>query len=272
MGRYCLLWCLVLAPAFVTPCCAAAAQGPDLPGENPLSVPYRQDQPLQPLEDLERHMTTVSILVALAALGVAVAALIWCQKLAESVTPLPTNTADADARERLTALANEFPSLHARVDHLRQCWQADTGKLESIVRQLEERTAGLEQGSAALAAISQDLDGLRDSRRNVESVLPQLQTKIVGLEQSCSSFATISKDLDSLRGSYGALDSVLRQLENRIVALEQGYSGLGTLSQDLESLRAFRSHVERVHAGIQKAFNGALAAAPSAVPPDVNAS
>ncbi len=204
-------------------------------------------------------MATVSILVALAALGVAVATLLWCQKLAQSVTDLPTNIADADARERLAALARESPSLHARVDHLRQCWQADTGKFESIVQQLEERTAGLEQGSATLAAISRDLDGLRDFRREVEPALQQLESKVVGLQQSYSNLATVSKDLDSLRDSRSAVESVLGQLEKRIAQLEQGYSSLGTLSQDLDSLRAFRDHVEHVHAGIQKAFNGSLA-------------
>ena len=221
MGRYCLLWFLVLAPELAAPRAAAASQGPGLPRANPLSVPYRQDQPQQPGEDLERHMATVSILMALVALGVAVATLVWCQKLAQSVRGLPTNIVDADARERLAALANEFPSLHARVDHLRQCWQADTGKFESVMRQLEDRTAGLEQGSATVAAISKDLDGLKDFRREVESVLQQLESKVIGLEQS--------------------------------------YSSLGTLSKDLDSLRAFRDHVEQVHAGIQKAFNGSLA-------------
>ncbi|MCL5281142.1 MAG: hypothetical protein M1376_14675 [Planctomycetes bacterium] len=209
-------------------------------------------------------MATVSILMAMAALGVAVATLVWCQKLAERVTRLPTNIADADARERLAALANEFPSLHARVDHLRQCWQADTGKIESIVRQLEERTVGLEQASATFAALSQDLDGLRAFRREVKSILQQLESKVVGLEQSCSSLATMSKDLDSLKDSHTAVESALRQLENRIATLEQGYGNLGTLSKDLDNLRAFRSYVERVHAGIQKAFNGSLAATSSA--------
>lgn len=210
-------------------------------------------------------MTTVSILVALLALGVAVATLVWCQKLAQNVTRLPTNIADAEARERLAALAREFPSLHARVDHLRQCWQADTGKFESIVRQLESRIVGLEQGSSTFATVSTDLDALRDFRREVESVLPQLESRIVALEQSCSSLPTVSKDLDSLRDSRSAVESVLRQLENRIVELQQGYSSLGTLSKDLDSLRAFRDHVEHVHAGIQKAFNGSLAGTPSAL-------
>lgn len=204
-------------------------------------------------------MATVSILIALAALGMAVTTLLWCQKLAQSLTDLPANIADAEARERLAALANELPSLHARVDHLRQCWQADAGKFESTVRQLEERTAGLEQGSATLAPMSQELDGLRDSRSQVESVLQQLESRVLGLEQSCSSLAIVSKDLDSLKDSHSAVVPALRQLENRIGALEQGYSSLGTLSKDLDNLRAFRDYVEHVHAGIQKAFNGGLA-------------
>jgi len=217
-------------------------------------------------------MATVSIMVALAALGVAVSTLIWCQKLAESVGCLQTERSEVDAREQLAALANEFPSLQAHVDHLRQCWQADTGKFESAVRQLENRTAGLEQGAGILAAVSRDLDGLKDFRTEVQSILRQLENRTAELERNCGSFGAAVKDLDTLRDFRGQVKSILQQLESRIGRLEQNYSRLGTLSQDLDSLRAFRNHVERVHAGIQKAFNGSRAATPSAILPDVKAS
>jgi DNA repair exonuclease SbcCD ATPase subunit len=217
-------------------------------------------------------MATVSIIVALLALGVAVPTLVWCQKLAEGVARLRTDTSDASAREQLAALANEFPSLHARVDHLRQCWQADTGKFESAVRQLENRTAGLEQSAGTLATVSRDLDGLKEFRAKVQSVLQQFENRTVKLERAHGNLDAVAKDLDGLRAFRGQVESILQQLESRIAGLEQSYGRLGTLSQDLDDLRAFRSHVERVHAGIQKAFNGTLAAAPSAIPPDVKAS
>jgi chromosome segregation ATPase len=217
-------------------------------------------------------MATVSIMMALLALGVAVPTLVWCQKLAESVTRLRTNTSDANTREQLAALANEFPSLHARVDHLRQCWQADTGKFESTVRQLENRTAGLEQSAGTLATVSRDLDSFKSVRAEVQSVLQQFETRTVKLERAYGNLDAVAKDLDSLRAFRGQVESILQQLESRIAGLEQSYSRLGTLSQDLDNLRAFRSRVERVHAGIQKAFNGTLTGTPSALPPDVKAS
>ncbi len=226
---------------------------------------------LQP-GDLERHMATVSLIMALAALGVVVPTLVWCQRLAESITRLRTNLSDGDTKERLAALANEFPSLHARVDHLRQCWQADTGKFESAVRQLENRTAGLEQGAGTFAAVSKDLDSLKDFRTEVQSVLRQFENRIVELERRYSSVDTLGKDLDSLREFRTEVESILRQLESRIVGLEQSYSSLGTVSKDLDSLRAFRSHVERIHAGIQKAFNGSLTGTSSAMLPDTKMS
>jgi exonuclease VII small subunit len=272
MARYCLLWCLVLFPELAAPRPAGATPGLNGPGDRPLSVLLGQDPPLRSEEDLERRMATVSIIVALVALGVAVPTLVWCQKLAEIVTRLRTNMSDSNAREQLAALANEFPSLHARVDHLRQCWQADTGKFESAVRQLENRTAGLEQGTGALATVSQDLDGLRAFRTEVQSVLQQFENRTVKLERGYNNLDAAAKDLDSLRAFRGQVESILPQLESKIAGLEQRYGSLDTVSRDLDSLRAFRSHVERVHAGIQKAFNGTLAAAPSAVPPDVNAS
>jgi septation ring formation regulator EzrA len=210
-------------------------------------------------------MATISIMVALAALGVVVLTLVWCQKLAENVNGLRATLCDADARERLAALANEFPSLHARVDHLRQCWQIDTGKLESAVRQLENRTSGLEQGAGTLTAVSKDLDGLKDFRTEVRSGLQQFENKTVELERGYSNLVAVPKDLDGLRGFRREVESILQQLESRIIALEHSYGSLGTVSQDLESLRAFRSHVERVHVGIQKALNGSLAATSSAL-------
>jgi len=70
--------------------------------------------------------------------------------------------------------------------------------------------------------------------------------------------------VDRLRQSWQAdttkLESAIGQLESRIVELEQAHNSLGTVSKDLESLRDFRSRVEQIHAGIQKAFNGILAA------------
>ena len=216
-------------------------------------------------------MATVSIIMALVALGVAVPTLVWCQKLAENVTRLRTNLSGANTREQLATLANEFPSLHARVDHLRQCWQADTGKLESAVRQLENRTVGLEQGASTLVTVSQDLDSLKDFRTEIQSVLRQFEDRTVELEHQYSSLGTLGRDLEGLREFRGEVESLLRQLEARMAGLEHSYSGLGTLSKDLESLRAFRSHVERIHAGIQKAFNGNLTGTPSSILPDAKA-
>lgn len=227
---------------------------------------------LQPGGDLERHMATISLIMALAALGVVVLTLAWCQKLAENVHGLRASLCDPDARERLAALANEFPSLHARVDHLRQCWQADTGKFESAVRQLESRTNGLEQGAGARAAMSKDLEGLKDFRAEVQSALQQFENRTVELERGYGSLAAVPKDLDGLRDFRREVESILQQLESRIVPLEHSYRNLGTVSQDMENLRAFRSHVERVHAGIQKAFNGSLAGPSSALRRDEMAS
>lgn len=69
--------------------------------------------------------------------------------------------------------------------------------------------------------------------------------------------------MDRLRQSWQAdtlrLESAAGQLENRIVAMEQAHNSLGTVSKDLESLRDFRSRIEQIHAGIQKAFNGGWA-------------
>ena len=191
MGRYCLLRLIILfalSQGIASSHAAAAPQGLKLPEDHPLYVLFRQDRPTESGENLEGRMTTVSIIMALLALGVVVPTLVWCKRLSERLTRLGTNISNADARERLTELANESQSLHARVDHLRQNWQADTTRLESAVR----------------------------------------------------------------------------QVDSRIAELEKGYGSLGMVSKDLDNLRSFRDHVERIHAGIQKAFNGASHAADSA--------
>ncbi len=175
-------------------------------------------------------MATISVLMALMALGVAVSTLVWYQKLAENVTRLRTNVSEADPKVRLAELTSEAQSLHARVEHLRQCWQADTGRLEPALRQLESRASTL--------------------------------------EQSCSGWGTVAKDLEGLKDFRSVVEPALQQWQNRIVELERGYSSLSAVSQDLDSLRAFRSRVEHVHAGIQKAFNGYLSGSSSTLPPD----
>jgi chromosome segregation ATPase len=174
-------------------------------------------------------MATVSIIIALLALAVAVGTLAWCQRLHESVARLRTSVAQADVQERLSTLTSESQSLHARLDHLRQGWQADMGKLEALVRQWEKRLVEFQQGHDRLGVMSSDLDSLQEFRRQVEPVL--------------------------------------RQWENRIAELEQSYARLSAVSQDLDSLRDFRHQVERIHAGIQKAFNGTFGPAPSALVP-----
>ncbi len=171
MGGYSLLWCIVLFLGSAAPRAAGASDPVQLPRENLLSVLFDQGQPLQRRGDLERHMATVSIIMGLVALGVAVPTLVWCQRLRESVAHLQTGLSDGDTREKLAELTSECQSLHTRVEHLRQCWQADTGRLESALRQLENRTVGLEQGYSSLGTVAQDLEGLRDSRREVEPVL-----------------------------------------------------------------------------------------------------
>jgi hypothetical protein len=217
-------------------------------------------------------MATVSIIVPLVALGVAVPALVWRQRLAESVARLRTNLSDVDTGERPAALADEFPSLRARADHRRPCWPVDTGKLESAVRQLESRTTGLEQGTGTLASVSNDLDGLKDFRTQVRSALQQFENRTVELERGYSNLAVVPKGSDGLRDFRREVESILQQLESRIVAPEHRYGSLSTVSQDLDSLRAFRGHVERVHAGIQKAFNGSRAGPPPALGRDETAS
>jgi chromosome segregation ATPase len=174
-------------------------------------------------------MATVSIIIALLALAVAVGTLAWCQRLHDSVARLRTIVAQADTQERLNALTSEFQSLHTRVEHLRQGWQADMGKLEAVVRQGEKRLVEFQQGHDRLNMMSSDLEGLQDFRRQVEPVL--------------------------------------RQWENRIAELEQSYARLSAVSQDLDNLRDFRRQVEKIHAGIQKAINGTFGAAPSPLVP-----
>jgi hypothetical protein len=194
MGKYCLVLHLVLFVigwGAVPLCGAAAAPEPTLSPDNPLSALFGPAPPPKPRANLEERMTTVAVLIGLLALGVVVPTLLWCQKLSESVTRLRASLPSADAGQRLAELAQESQSLQARVDHLRQYWQADADKLEAIVR----------------------------------------------------------------------------RLESNVAELAQAYGNLDTVSKDLDNLRAFRSYVERVHAGIQKAFNGTLAGPlPAAVP------
>jgi chromosome segregation ATPase len=242
-------------------------------------------------------MTTVPILMSMLAVGVAVFTLLWCQKLAESAARARTpSLAEAEVRKRLGELENESRSLHAELDHLRQSWQADTCKqqvvteylrsrvtellqglqglatvsqdldglrefrstVEAVLRQWEDRGAELQQGLQGLAAVSQDLDGLKQSRSTVEAVLRQLEERVTELQQGLQGLPAVSQDLEGLQQSRSEVAAGLRQLEDRAAALEQGYHRLSAVSRDLDNLHEFRQHVERIHAGIQKAFNGHL--------------
>jgi len=226
--------------------------------DNPLWVLFGPDPEVQFRADLERDMATVAIIMGLLALGVAVPALVWCRRLSESVAGFKGDASQAEMGERLAELGSESRSLDTRVDHLRQCWQADAGKLESALGHFDARIAELEQGCRSLAAVATDVEGLKNARNEIESALGQLADRMTSLEQGYSGLDLLRQDLEALKEARDKAESALEQWANRTAELEQSQRRLGALAKDLEDLRGFRAHVERVHAGIQEAFNGAL--------------
>jgi len=178
MGRYWFLWLLVLfvlSPRGVVSNAATGTKGSSLPRDNPLFTPFRQDASAELRKDLETRMTTVSIIMGLMALGVTVFTLVRCEKLSENMTQLRTDVQDADGRKRLAELGSQVQSLQANVDRLRQAWQADTTKLESLARRLESRIVELEQAHNSLGTVSRDLESLRDFRSRVEQIHAVIQ-------------------------------------------------------------------------------------------------
>jgi len=197
MGRYCLLRLIILFVLSQGVAASRAAEAPEqvnMPRDNPLSVLFRRNPSTKLREDLERRMATVSIIMALLALGVAVPTLVWCKKLSESVTRLIVDTSGTDGRKRLAELANESQSLRAQADRLRQSWQTDTTRLESAVGQLESRIVELEQARSNLGTVSQDLESLRNFRTQVEQIHARIQKAFNGALAGTSS-ATLREEM-----------------------------------------------------------------------------
>ncbi len=138
-------------------------------------------------EHLEGRMATVSTVMALLALGVVTFTLVWCNRLSESVARLRAAVSDADGRKRLAELTNELQSLRAHADRLRQNWQADTTRLESVIRQLETRVAAMEQTHNSLRTVSGDLESLRAFRTQVEQIHVRIQKAFNGAIPGMSS-------------------------------------------------------------------------------------
>ena len=264
MNRYSLLVCIVLfvlSWGMVAWGAAATPAEPNVSRENPLSVLFGQETAARITENLETEMATASIIMGLLALLVSVSTLVWCHRIRTSVARLKKSTSQGDAEERLATLAREAESLNVRVDHLRQSWEADTGKLGAAVQQWEDRISGLEQGAHSL-------DSLRDAQNAFESVFRQLESRIAGLEQGQQNLAAVARDLEGLRDSQHGAESVVQQLQNRIAGLEEGHQSFAAAAKDLDSLRDFRSHVEQIHVAIQRAFNGGLPSTSSPMPLD----
>ena len=279
MNRYNLLVCIVLfvlSWGMVAWGAAAAPSEPNVSRENPLSVLFGQDAAAQITKNLEAEMATASIIMGLLAVLVSVSTLVWCHRIRVSVARLKKSGPQADVEERLATLGREAESLNVRVDHLRQSWEADTGKLGAAVRQWEDRITWLEQSGHGLdslrdaqnrvestiqqweerfAAQAKDLDSLRDAQNTVDSIFRQLESRIAGLEQG-------------LRDSQHGAESVVQQLQNRIAGLEEGHQSFAAAAKDLDSLRDFRNHVEQIHVAIQRAFNGGLPSPSSPMPLD----
>jgi cell division protein FtsB len=120
-------------------------------------------------------MTTVSVVMGLLALGVALSALVWCRKLSESLTRLIVDTSNAKEKRQLAELANESQLLRTHVDRLRQSWEADTARLDSLAQQLESKIAWSEQARDSLGSVSKDLENLRNFRTQVEQIHARIQ-------------------------------------------------------------------------------------------------
>jgi hypothetical protein len=214
MNRYSLLVCIVLfvlSWGMVAWGAAATPAEPNVSRENPLSVLFGQETAARITENLETEMATASIIMGLLALLVSVSTLVWCHRIRTSVARLKKSTSQGDAEERLATLAREAESLNVRVDHLRQSWEADTGKLGAAVQQWEDRISGLEQGAHSL-------DSLRDAQNAFESVFRQLESRIAGLEEGHQSFAAAAKDLDSLRDFRSHVEQIH-------VAIQRAFNG-----------------------------------------------
>lgn len=233
MGTHGLLWCIVLLVLSAGVCVrsrAAARPGVSLSKDNPLRVLFDQDPAVQLREDLEREMATVSIIMGMLALSVAVPALVWNRRFRESVARLERNIAQAAPADRLTELMDESRLLRAQVDDLKQGLQAEFGKIDSTMGQWEKRIAGLEQGRQSLDELAGDLGRLRESQNGIESTVRQWADKIAVLEQD--------------RGGVDGLQDAVHQLESSVAVLDQGYQGLAGLARELEGLQEFRKQVE----------------------------
>lgn len=252
MDAHCLLRLIIvlaLARGIAPSRATGAVKELTLPSDHPLYALFRPDTPTRTPENLEGHMITVSMIVALLALSVVVAAFVWCQRLHESVTHLRMRVSDADPGDRLMELANESRMLQERMDSLARSWQANLAGLESTTHRLENGIAELERRVNGLDAEAADA---KERRMELAKQSQSLHERLDDLGQG--------RQADTAR-----LEALIRQMENRIIAVEQACRNVGTLSQDLDRLRSFRDRVERIHAGIQKAFNGSLAGVSSAL-------
>jgi hypothetical protein len=173
MRRYSLSWCLVvfvLSPGMAALSAAAAPPGTHVSSDNALVEPSRQVFAALFTGGAAREVAAASILFGLLALVVLMPILISSRRLRKDVERLLASAWPTDTEGRLAAVTSESQALQASVEHLRQGWEAQAGRVESAVRELESRVADLEQERQRLTSRAQDLDDLRDFCDRVERI------------------------------------------------------------------------------------------------------
>jgi methyl-accepting chemotaxis protein len=166
-----------------------------LSNENPWSVLWTNQSHESILKEQEAKMTTVSLVMALLALAVSVATLLWCQRVVRRVIGIEQGSLAGDERQRLLDAADRFASLQTQVDHLRDNLEDRLHRSDAVIGRVEGRLAEIEKSCGGLGPIARDLDGLKSFQNRVE----QIHNRV--LKAFNGDLAQIAGERDAVPGS-----------------------------------------------------------------------
>jgi hypothetical protein len=199
---------------------AATASGQRPQGANPWSVLLEDGatEPAAPRE--ESKMNVASIILALAATGVALIALLWCRQITRRMAQL--GAAVLTEREKLVVeqATNRVETFEARLDELSQTVNTEVC---SLGRTLDVRMKSLE---SAVARLEQQSEQLESRLERIDGDTRKLDSRTAETEETCRRIGPIAQNLARLEQFKGQVE----QIHSRVL---QAFNG--SLTQDAGS-------------------------------------
>ena len=128
----------------------------------------------------EKKMVTVSVIMALLALGAACFTMHLYQRTHRKMARVEAGVLSLDEKQRLADSAGEVASLRHQVSQLQRALQKQLEELKDSGKQLGEKVSGIEKACGGLATMSGELAQLKAFKEEIERLHGRIRQAVNG--------------------------------------------------------------------------------------------